>query len=201
MYILFKRCFDFLFSAILLLLFSPFIVVITIILLCIFYPSSPFFVQSRLGKNNIPFKIIKFKTMRDTYDSRGNLNPDNLRVTPFGSFLRKYSIDELPQLLNILIGDMSFIGPRPLLSEYIKNYNSFNIQRHNVRPGMSGWAQINGRNCISWNEKFVLDVYYVKNISFLLDIKIFYKTFFSILFSKNINSSTLITMEKFNGKN
>lgn len=201
MYILFKRCFDFLFSAILLLLFSPFIVVITIILLCIFYPSSPFFVQSRLGKNNIPFKIIKFKTMRDTYDSSGNLNPDNLRVTPFGSFLRKYSIDELPQLLNILIGDMSFIGPRPLLSEYIKNYNSFNIQRHNVRPGMSGWAQINGRNCISWNEKFVLDVYYVKNISFLLDIKIFYKTFFSILFSKNINSSTLITMEKFNGKN
>jgi len=144
---------------------------------------------------------VKFKTMTDAKDSSGNLLPDAERMTKIGSFVRKTSIDELPQLLNVLKGDMSLIGPRPLLPEYLPLYNSEQQKRHNVRPGITGWAQVNGRNAISWENKFQLDVWYVENISFLLDLKILFLTIKKVLVKEGITSDTSITMEKFKGSN
>ena len=162
-----------------------------------------FFTQPRPGKNEKIFKALKFKTMTDERDAEGNLLPDADRLTPVGRFVRSTSIDELPQLINILKGDMAFIGPRPLLVQYLPLYSEEQHHRHDVTPGMSGWAQVNGRNNISWTRKFELDVYYVKHIGPLMDIKVFFTTIKKVLLRKDINSSEegVATMEAFNGRN
>ena len=172
----FKRILEFLFSLAGITLISP-ILVIIILVLAISNQGSPFFFQTRPGKNNKLFKVIKFKTMNDRKDKQGNLLPDADRLTPIGSFIRKASLDEFPQLLNVIMGDMSLVGPRPLLVEYLPLYSKEQAKRHDVRPGITGWAQVNGRNAISWDEKFKFDVWYVKNMSFLMDVKIFLKFF------------------------
>lgn len=163
--------------------------------------SPAFFLQERVGKDNKIFKMIKFRTMKNSTDKNGNLLSDNERVTKFGSFLRSFSLDELPELINILKGDMSLVGPRALLVQYLGLYNDEQIRRHEVLPGLTGWAQINGRNSITWSEKFKLDVWYVDNWSLWLDIKIFFLTFWKVLKREGINQSESVTMEYFNGKN
>jgi lipopolysaccharide/colanic/teichoic acid biosynthesis glycosyltransferase len=160
-----------------------------------------FFFQERPGRNKMPFKIIKFKTMTDDLDAHGNLLPDNMRITSLGMWVRKLSLDELPQLYNVLKGDMSLIGPRPLLFKYIPLYTSEQNRRHEVRPGITGWAQVNGRNSISWTRKFELDVEYVDRMNLSLDIKIFYLTILKILRRDGINQSDDRPMQPFNGKN
>ena len=155
------------------------------------------FIQLRPGKNEVPFYIIKLKTMNEKRDSKGNLLPDIDRITRFGRFLRSASIDELPQLINVLKGDMSFVGPRPLLMEYLNDYNEEQRKRHNVRPGITGLAQVNGRNKISWEEKFSYDIEYVKKMSLLLDFNILLKTVKKVLYNSDIQSSEYITMRKF----
>ncbi|WP_449389899.1 sugar transferase [Clostridium sp. ETTB3] len=160
-----------------------------------------FFLQERVGKENKIFKMIKFRTMKNSTDKNGNLLSDNERVTKFGSFLRSFSLDELPELINILKGDMSLVGPRALLVQYLGLYNDEQIRRHEVLPGLTGWAQINGRNSITWSEKFKLDVWYVDNWSLWLDIKIFFLTFWKVLKREGINQSESVTMEYFNGSN
>jgi lipopolysaccharide/colanic/teichoic acid biosynthesis glycosyltransferase len=192
----FKRIFDLLFSLTAFLLLSP-VFVLTTVLLFIANEGRPFFFQLRPGKNGRIFRIIKFKTMNDKKDAQGNLLSDAERLTAVGSFVRKTSLDEIPQLLNVIIGDMSLIGPRPLLVEYLEIYNDFQKRRHDVRPGITGWAQVNGRNAISWGEKFRLDVWYVDNISFMLDIKILLMTIGKVFKSEGISSNTAVTMEKF----
>lgn len=182
----FKRLFDFFAAFFGLLLLSP-IFIIVMIGLYFANQGKPFFFQERPGLNEKIFKIIKFKTMNDKTDEQGKLLPDADRLTPIGAFVRKTSLDEIPQLINVLKGDMSLIGPRPLLVSYLKLYNDFEKQRHNVRPGITGWAQVNGRNAISWTKKFELDVYYVNNISFLLDCKILTETVKNVLSSKDIS--------------
>jgi lipopolysaccharide/colanic/teichoic acid biosynthesis glycosyltransferase len=159
----------------------------------------PFFVQTRPGKNERLFKIIKFKTMNDKKDKYGNLLSDRERLTKIGAFVRKTSIDEIPQLLNVLIGDMSLIGPRPLLVEYLPLYNELQKQRHNIRPGITGWAQINGRNAISWNKKFEYDIFYVKNCSLFLDLKILYLTLQKVIVSEGISAKGEVTTIEFMG--
>ncbi|WP_044977939.1 sugar transferase [Taylorella asinigenitalis] len=193
-----KRILDIIGALVLLIFTSPVILFITILL---FFANNgkPFFIQSRPGKNKKIFKILKFKTMRDDFDERGNLLPDQKRLTVIGKFVRKTSLDELPQLINVLIGDMSFVGPRPLLIEYIPLYSEFQSRRHEVRPGITGWAQVNGRNAISWEEKFKFDVWYVDNYSLSLDIKILYLTFLKVLKSEGISSQGHVTTEKFRG--
>jgi undecaprenyl phosphate N,N'-diacetylbacillosamine 1-phosphate transferase len=172
---LIKKIFDFILALIAIILISPLLILSTVLLF--FYNSgSPFFIQARPGKDGRVFKIIKFKTMKDSKDKSGNLLPDAQRLTKFGNFLRLASIDELPQLINILKGEMSFVGPRPLLIEYLPRYNDFQKRRHEVLPGITGWAQVNGRNAITWEEKFEFDVWYVNNLSFQLDIKILWMT-------------------------
>ena len=163
--------------------------------------SPAFFLQERVGKDNKIFKMIKFRTMKNSTDKNGNLLSDNERVTKFGSFLRSFSLDELPELINILKGDMSLVGPRALLVQYLGLYNDEQIRRHEVLPGLTGWAQINGRNSITWSEKFKLDVLYVDNWSLWLDIKIFFLTFWKVLKREGINQSESVTMEYFNGSN
>lgn len=163
--------------------------------------SPAFFLQERVGKDNKIFKMIKFRTMKNSTDKNGNLLSDNERVTKFGSFLRSFSLDELPELINILKGDMSLVGPRALLVQYLELYNDEQIRRHEVFPGLTGWAQINGRNSITWSEKFKLDVWYVDNWSLWLDIKIFFLTFWKVLKREGINQSESVTMEYFNGSN
>lgn len=163
--------------------------------------SQAFFLQERVGKDNKIFKMIKFRTMKNSTDKNGNLLSDNERVTKFGSFLRSFSLDELPELINILKGDMSLVGPRALLVQYLGLYNDEQIRRHEVLPGLTGWAQINGRNSITWSEKFKLDVWYVDNWSLWLDIKIFFLTFWKVLKREGINQSESVTMEYFNGGN
>ncbi|MPQ44857.1 sugar transferase [Clostridium tarantellae] len=195
-----KRFFDIIAALGGLLVFSP-IILISILAIKIKLGSPILFTQERIGKDNKIFKIIKFRTMKNLKDSKGNILPDEKRKTKLGSFLRSTSIDELPELINILKGDMSLIGPRPLLVEYLSLYDEEQIKRHNVKPGMTGWAQINGRNSISWCEKFKLDVWYVENWSFKLDIKIFFKTFYKLFKRHGINQSENVTMEKFNGRN
>ncbi|MEJ5317858.1 MAG: sugar transferase [Tenuifilum sp.] len=194
----FKPLFDFIIGTIALLILLPFFVFILILLLFI-NNGKPFFIQLRSGKNGRIFKIIKFKTMNDNRDKYGNLLPDSKRITNFGLFLRKTSLDELPQLINVIKGDMSIVGPRPLLVDYLPLYNEFQNKRHKVKPGITGWAQINGRNAISWDEKFKLDVYYVENISFWLDLNIILKTLYKVLGQKNVNNKEGETMELFKG--
>ena len=196
----FKPVFDFIISLLGLVLLSPLLLIITASLL-FSNNGSPFYVQSRPGKNGKIFKQIKFKTMNEKRDSNGNFLPDTERLTFIGKLIRKVSLDELLQLINVLKGDMSLIGPRPLLVEYLQYYSTKQARRHEVKPGITGWAQINGRNAISWEEKFELDVLYVDNISLKLDIKILLRTFSNVVRLKNINQSADMTMEFFRPKN
>lgn len=195
---LIKPILDFILAFLLIIIFSP-IILIVALLIKLKLGSPILFTQERPGLNGKIFRIYKFRTMSDERDSKGDLLSDELRLKGFGKFIRKSSLDELPQLFNVLKGEMSFVGPRPLLVEYLKLYNQEQAKRHNVKPGITGWAQVNGRNTISWEEKFKLDVYYVEHISFMLDCKILYMTFFKVLKRKDINSNTNITMEKFTG--
>ncbi|MFK0389889.1 undecaprenyl phosphate N,N'-diacetylbacillosamine 1-phosphate transferase [Campylobacter coli] len=194
-----KRIFDFVLALFLLLLFSP-LILITAFLLKI-TQGSVIFTQNRPGLNEKIFKIYKFKTMSDERDEKGELLSDELRLKAFGKIVRSLSLDELLQLFNVLKGDMSFVGPRPLLVEYLPLYNEEQKLRHKVRPGITGWAQVNGRNAISWQKKFELDVYYVKNISFLLDLKIMFLTALKVLKRSGVSKEGHVTTEKFNGKN
>lgn len=194
----FKRLIDFLVALILLIMTLPFTLTATL-LLAFANQGKVWFIQKRPGKNAKSFSIFKFKTMNDRTDKDGELLPDSVRLTSIGKFIRKTSIDELPQLINVLKGDISLIGPRPLLMEYLPLYNEKQRRRHEVRPGISGWAQVNGRNTISWEEKFDYDVYYVDNISFGLDLKIFFLTIYNILKSDGISAANSATMEKFRG--
>lgn len=162
---------------------------------------SPFFIQNRPGKDGVVFKIVKFKTMNDKKDINGNLSSDEIRLTKIGSFIRKTSLDELPQLLNVLKGDMSLIGPRPLLTQYLHLYSDYQNRRHEVRPGITGLAQVNGRNAISWGEKFDYDILYVDTVSFILDIKILFLTIKKVFLKEGINSNNAATIEPFNGYN
>ncbi|EAI2324305.1 undecaprenyl phosphate N,N'-diacetylbacillosamine 1-phosphate transferase [Campylobacter coli] len=195
----FKRIFDFILALVLLVLFSP-VILITALLLKI-TQGSVIFTQNRPGLNEKIFKIYKFKTMSDERDEKGELLSDELRLKAFGKIVRSLSLDELLQLFNVLKGDMSFVGPRPLLVEYLPLYNEEQKLRHKVRPGITGWAQANGRNAISWQKKFELDVYYVKNISFLLDLKIMFLTALKVLKRSGVSKEGHVTTEKFNGKN
>ncbi|HID0706074.1 TPA: undecaprenyl phosphate N,N'-diacetylbacillosamine 1-phosphate transferase [Campylobacter jejuni] len=195
----FKRIFDFILALVLLVLFSP-VILITALLLKI-TQGSVFFTQNRPGLDEKIFKIYKFKTMSDERDEKGELLSDELRLKAFGKIVRSLSLDELLQLFNVLKGDMSFVGPRPLLVEYLPLYNEEQKLRHKVRPGITGWAQVNGRNAISWQKKFELDVYYVKNISFLLDLKIIFLTALKVLKRSGVSKEGHVTTEKFNGKN
>ena len=197
---LIKRILDFIISLVALIILSPLMLIIYI-LVKINLGSPAFFVQERVGKDNKVFKMIKFRTMRDARDKNGNLLSDNERVTKLGSFLRSFSLDELPELINIIRGDMSLIGPRALLVQYLGLYNDEQIRRHEVLPGLTGWAQINGRNSITWSEKFKLDVWYVDNWSLWLDIKIFFLTFWKVIKREGLNQSESVTMEYFNGTN
>jgi len=196
----FKRFFDFIAALIGLVLLSPVILVVTVGLY-IANSGKPFFFQSRPGKGERIFKIIKFKTMNDKTDANGNLLPDSDRLTPIGAFVRKTSLDEIPQLLNVLKGDMSLIGPRPLLPQYLPLYNEKQKRRHLVRPGITGWAQVNGRNAISWEKKFDLDVWYVDNLSFKTDVNVFFTTFKKVFKSEGISQEGQATAEPFNGNN
>ncbi len=181
----FKRFFDFVFSFLGLCLLLPILIILTLILF-IDNRGNPFFIQIRPGKNEKIFKAIKFKTMNEKRYANGELLPDSERLTTIGILLRKTSLDELPQLINVLIGDMSFIGPRPLLVKYLPFYTNKERLRHAVRPGITGWAQVNGRNNLDWNSRLALDVHYINNLSFAFDLKILLKTFSSVLLSKNI---------------
>lgn len=194
-----KRFFDFGVSLFGLIILSP-IFLLIFLLLCIVNKERPFFVQKRPGIKGQIFKVIKFKTMNDKRDIGGNLLSDADRLTPLGAFIRKTSLDEIPQLINVLKGDMSLVGPRPLLVEYLPLYTAEQMRRHDVRPGITGWAQVNGRNAISWPKKFELDVYYVDHLSLFFDIKILWLTIMKVVKSEGISSNTSITMEKFGGK-
>lgn len=193
-----KRIIDVVCSSLLLLLFSPVIIVLAILIRWVI-GKPVIFKQARPGLHAKLFTMYKFRTMKDVYDGDGNLLPDGERLTKFGGTLRKYSLDELPQLFSVLKGDMSLVGPRPLLVEYLPLYSKEQARRHEVKPGITGWAQINGRNAISWEEKFKLDVWYVDHQSLQLDLKILYKTFKKVLYKEDINKSGHATMEKFSG--
>jgi lipopolysaccharide/colanic/teichoic acid biosynthesis glycosyltransferase len=193
-----KSIIDFCVSLIVLIVLFPIIFGATV-LLFIVNDGKPFFFQIRPGKNGQLFKIIKFKTMNDKKDSDGNLLPDKYRLTKIGQLVRKTSIDELPQLINVLKGDMSLIGPRPLLPEYLPLYNETQKKRHQVKPGITGWAQVNGRNAISWSQKFEYDVWYVNHVSFLLDCKIVYLTINKVFKREGITSENSVSAEAFKG--
>lgn len=195
-----KRGFDIIFSLTVLIMLSPIFLIIAMFVR-IKLGGPIFFTQERIGIYNRPFKIYKFRTMKDIKDSNGNLLSDNERLTKFGKALRSTSLDELPEFLNIIKGDMSLIGPRPLLPEYLPLYNAEQIKRHNVLPGLTGWAQVNGRNSISWTEKFKLDVWYVENWNLRLDLKIFFLTIVKVIKQEDINQEATVTMESFNGNN
>lgn len=197
----FKRIIDFIIVFIALSIIWPILLLITIWLHFANKGAGAFFFQERAGKLGKIFKIVKFKTMTDEKDAKGNLLPDDKRLTKVGKFVRSTSIDELPQLFNVLKGDMALIGPRPLLVQYLSLYSKEQNRRHEVRPGITGWAQCNGRNAISWTEKFELDVWYVDNLSFVIDLKVFLITIKKVIFREDINSATSVTMEYFNGKN
>lgn len=197
---LFKLLIDFLLALLGILILSPFLIVVGILLM-LQNKGTPFFFQTRPGKDQKPFKIIKFKTMTDEKDKDGVLLPDVKRITSLGKIVRKLSIDELPQLFNVLMGDMSLVGPRPLLFKYIPLYSKEQLRRHEVRPGITGWAQVNGRNLISWAEKFELDVEYVDRLSLGLDIKILYLTVLKVVKSEGVNQSEERPMQPFKGNN
>ena len=196
-----KRFFDILISGVALLLIGWFLILVAIFLHFANKGAGAFFFQERPGYNAKIFKVIKFKTMTDERDSDGNLLPDEQRLTKVGKFVRSTSIDELPQLINVFKGDMSLIGPRPLLVQYLPLYSPEQARRHEVRPGISGWAQCHGRNAISWTEKFKLDVWYVDHCTLWTDIQVIFITIKNVLMRKDINSATAATMEAFNGKN
>lgn len=193
-----KRFVDFTLSLVAFCLLLPIFIIITA-LLFIANHGSPFFVQQRPGKNGRIFKLVKFKTMNDRKDEAGNLLPDAERLTTTGNFIRKTSIDEIPQLINVIKGEMSLIGPRPLLVEYLPLYNDRQKRRHEVRPGITGWAQVNGRNAIGWKEKFELDVWYVDHVDFRLDCKIVFFTIMKVLKSEGVSQHGHVTMTKFEG--
>ena len=195
----FKRLFDFIISLIALVIISPLLLVVTIWLHFANKGAGAFFLQERPGKNAKIFKVIKFKTMTDERDQNGNLLPDEKRLTKVGRFVRSTSIDELPQLINVLKGDMALIGPRPLLVEYLPLYSKEQARRHEVRPGISGWAQCHGRNSISWAEKFKLDVWYVDHLSFMTDLKVILITIKKVFFRDGISQEGQATMEAFKG--
>jgi undecaprenyl phosphate N,N'-diacetylbacillosamine 1-phosphate transferase len=195
-----KRIIDFSISLVLLVAAAPLLIIVWIILL-IQNNGQPFFFQERPGMQHRPFRIIKFKTMSDQLDASGKLLPDNLRLTEVGKWIRRFSIDELPQLINVLKGEMSLIGPRPLLFKYVPLYSAKQDRRHEARPGITGWAQVNGRNSVSWTKRFELDIYYVDNISFSLDCKIFWMTMLKVIKQEGIDQSSSRPMEPFNGSN
>lgn len=197
-YLILKRIMDILVASIVLIVLSP-IILLSLIIQWIEIGSSPVFIQTRPGKNEIPFDIIKLKTMNEKRDKKGNLLPDKDRITRFGKFFRSASIDELPQLINVLKGDMSFVGPRPLLMEYLNHYNEEQRRRHDVRPGITGLAQVNGRNAISWEQKFAYDIKYARDLSLSLDIILLLKTINKVLNSSDIQSDESVTMPKFMG--
>ena len=197
----FKRFFDFWISLIALICISPILLAVTIWLHFANKGAGAFFFQERPGKDGKIFKVFNFKTMTDERDLDGKLLPDEQRLTKVGKFVRSTSIDELPQLINVLKGDMSLIGPRPLLVKYLPLYSPVQARRHEVRPGISGWAQCHGRNAISWTEKFKLDVWYVDHCTLWTDIQVIFVTFKNVLMRKDINSATTATMEPFNGNN
>lgn len=194
----FKRLFDIVIATLVLIISMP-LLILVIVLLAYYNKGKIFFFQKRPGLNEKTFQLIKFKTMKDAYGIDGNPLPDAERVTPIGKFVRKTSIDELPQLINVIKGDMSLIGPRPLLVKYLNLYNDFQKRRHEIKPGITGWAQINGRNAISWEERFALDVFYVDNVSLLLDLKILVLTFVKVFKGSDINASNATTMKSFEG--
>ncbi len=197
---IFKRVLDLIIGTLALIFLSPFFIGVIFVLLAT-NNGKPFFFQPRPGKNGQIFKVIKFKSMTDKKDDNGEFLDFHLRVTKFGNFIRKYSLDEIPQLLNVLKGDMSLIGPRPLLVQYLPLYNEEQAKRHLVKPGITGWAQVNGRNAISWNKKFELDVWYVNNISFLLDVKILLLTAKKVLIREGVNADENLNMSTFDGSN
>lgn len=194
----FKRILDFTVALIGFILLSP---IFFLVMIGLFFANQgrPFFFQIRPGKNEKLFNIIKFKTMNDKKDNEGNLLPDAVRLTSIGNFVRKTSLDEIPQLLNVLKGDMSLIGPRPLLVQYLPLYNAFQKKRHAIRPGITGWAQVNGRNAIGWTQKFEYDVWYVEHCSFLLDVKILFLTVKKVFVREGISQEGQATMEFFKG--
>ncbi len=193
-----KRILDLFFSLTLIVFLLPLGIILTIVL-SFTNGGNPFFIQERPGLNGKIFRLIKFRSMNNKRDANGKLLPDTERMTRAGNFIRKTSLDELPQLINIFRGEMSFIGPRPLLVSYLPLYNDFQGRRHEVRPGLTGWAQVNGRNTISWEQKFEMDVWYVDNMNFKNDVKILYLSFIKVLGRRDINSSESQTMELFRG--
>lgn len=194
----FKRLLDFLISVCGILILSPILLLLTI-LGAVFMGGNPFFVQERPGKNSKIFKLIKFRTMDNRRDKEGNLLPDEVRLNGYGKFLRKTSLDELPELFNIVKGDMAIVGPRPLLVKYLQRYNKEQMHRHDVRPGLTGYAQAHGRNALSWEDRFAMDVWYTKHITFTGDIQILIDTVKTVLKREGINSETSVTMEEFMG--
>jgi lipopolysaccharide/colanic/teichoic acid biosynthesis glycosyltransferase len=198
MYHFLKRVFDIIFSLAWLIGFSPLLLVVAI-LVRIKLGSPILFIQERPGQDAKPFRMVKFRTMTDDRDEAGNLLPDEVRLTPFGKFLRSTTLDEFPEMWNVLVGDMSVVGPRPLMMRYVPRYNKFQARRMEMKPGVTGLAQINGRNAISWDEKFALDISYIDNSSLWLDLKIIVRTFFVVLNRSNINSTKATTMEEFEG--
>lgn len=193
-----KPLFDFLAALLVLVIGSPVLVVLALVLAAT-QEGKIWFVQPRVGRHERIFSLIKFRTMNDTRDRDGNLLPDDIRLTRIGKIFRMFSLDELPQLINVLKGDMSLVGPRPLLVEYLPRYNEIQRRRHDVKPGITGWAQVNGRNALSWQQKFSLDVWYVDHVSFWLDFKILILTFLKVIRAEGIGSGTTATMEKFHG--
>jgi lipopolysaccharide/colanic/teichoic acid biosynthesis glycosyltransferase len=193
-----KRFFDFLVALVVLAVAAPFMLII-LPLLAIANKGKVFFTQQRPGLNSKPFTLIKLKTMSDEKDQYGNLLPDELRLHGFGAFIRKTSLDEIPQMINVLKGDMSLVGPRPLLMDYLPLYTAEQAKRHNVKPGITGWAQVNGRNAISWEQKFAFDVWYVQHIGFMLDVKILIQTVFKVANADGIAADGSVTMTKFEG--
>jgi undecaprenyl phosphate N,N'-diacetylbacillosamine 1-phosphate transferase len=196
----FKPLFDRVFALVILFTLSPIIILVLVILMLV-NRGSPFFIQTRPGKLSQPFNLVKFKTMNDKRDEYNNLLSDDLRLTGIGKFVRKISLDEVPQLFNVLSGQMSLIGPRPLLMEYLPLYSPFQMRRHEVKPGITGWAQVNGRNSISWQQKFAYDVWYVDNMSFALDLRIFFRTLVKVFKAEGISAAGVATVEKFTGNN
>ena len=196
-----KRLIDFIIVFCILMIIWPILLLISIWLHFANKGTGTFFMQERPGKHGKIFKVIKYKTMTDERDENGNLLPDEKRLTKIGKFIRSTSIDELPQLINVLKGDMALIGPRPLLPQYLPLYSKEQARRHAVRPGITGWAQVNGRNAISWTKKFELDVWYVDHCSFLLDLKIIFLTVKKVFVREGISSDTSVTMEAFTGNN
>ena len=195
-----KRIIDFVLSLIGLVVLSPVFIIVTILLYFANKGAGVFFTQERPGKEERVFKVLKFKTMTDERDEKGELLSDKERLTKIGQFIRSTSLDEIPQLINVLKGDMALIGPRPLLVEYLPLYSKQQARRHEVRPGITGWAQVNGRNAISWTDKFKLDVWYVDHLSFQLDLKIFFLTLKKVFIREGISSDTSVTMEPFKGE-